>query len=67
MKNASGSLCGFATGSSYCIDRACSNAPTPSTDSDCSTYKTNCTISNASTAICLDSTSDCTLFFGLPA
>lgn len=68
MKNTLGDLCGFVSGTNQtnCIDRACNNAPTPSSDIDCSGYKATCAISNASIAICLDISSSCTFFSGLP-
>jgi hypothetical protein len=59
MKNASGDLCGFVNEAGFCTDRACTNAPTPSSDANCSGYLTACTISNTSTPICILKTSVC--------
>lgn len=69
MKDTTGTPCGFVIGTNLtnCIDRACNNAPTPFTDFDCYKYKDNCTISNATTAICIEKKSNCTSFQGFPA
>jgi hypothetical protein len=58
--------CTFVNGDK-CTDRTCGNAPTPTTDSDCSNHKTDCTISKESTYKCIENTTGCTGFYGLPA
>lgn len=64
--NTDGKKCTYVNDAPKCTARTCANAPTPTSDNDCSGFKIGCTISKEATYKCIENTSVCSDFKGLP-